>query len=140
MAFPLGGNAAAKNLLRPCVGSERRGSWSWGALQWICKREKNEGAEIRVLWSLLRRIASLYTETKGKSADGAGGRILKPSDETEFSGYLRQQEGGEQKAPNLIHCNRISPLSALKARPVSMQAEQKKKNQYMVYIDINVQH
>lgn len=66
-------------------------------LQWICKREKNEGAEIRVLWSLLWRIASLYTETKGKSADGAGGRILKPSDETEFSGYLCQQEGGSKK-------------------------------------------
>lgn len=72
-------------------------------LQWICKREKNEDAEITVLWSLLQRIASLYTETKGKSADEAGGRILKrPSDETEFSGYPRQQEGVEvkQKAPN----------------------------------------
>lgn len=46
-------------------------------LQWICKREKNEDCEIRVLWSLLQRIASLYTETKEKSADRAGGKIIK---------------------------------------------------------------
>lgn len=70
-----------------------------GSLWWICKREKNEDAGIRVFWSPLQRNASLYTETRGKkSADGAGGRILKrPSDETEFSGYPRPQGGKKNK-------------------------------------------
>lgn len=115
-----------------------------GALQWICKREKNEDAEIRVLWSLLQRSASLYTETKGKSADGAGGRILKrPSDETEFSGYPCQQEVGWGGAKS-------TKLNSLQPNIPSFRSESsslfhagravEKKNQYMVYIDINVEH